>query len=178
MAIPRAPRKKETSAEEQAALQAHASVRGGGRPLLWDATLAEGAAEAAAAIVEHPGSCAVHSVASWDEDTSQPYGRNTFAIFGAECDWQSVVESWSAETVDERHLANAAHRLQTQGVSVARVGCASESSEDGSCHAFVCQYAPRENAPASGRLRDVLIGPEVACPATCGGVLPCRNTEA
>jgi len=174
---PRPPEKEEKTPADNEALRAHVAVRNG-RPLAWDASLARGAAEAASAIVEAPGPCTVHSVAAWDQDTRQPYGRNTFAIFGADCDWTSVVESWSAESVEASDPSNAAHRLQTQGTAVERVGCAKESSQDGSCHAFVCQYSPRQDAPASGRLRDVMVGPDVACPASCGGVLPCRNTEA
>jgi len=157
----------------QVALKAHNDVRSG-PPLVWDTLLAKESLEQAQAIITD-GSCNVATVNQWDMNPDAPFGRNTFAIQGASCDWDSVVRSWSAEKIDPRNLNTGAHKFQTQGVSVERVGCAQASSEQ--CHAFVCQYSPKQTVMANGNFEDALSGPEIPCPQTCGGVLPCRNTE-
>jgi Cysteine-rich secretory protein family len=158
--------------DKKNALEAHRNVRQA--PLLWDATMARESMEQAQKITAGQ-SCDVATVDQWDLDPNARYGRNTFAIHGTGCDWDSVVKSWSAEKIDPSNLNTGAHKFQTQGKDVTTIGCARASS--GQCEAFVCQYSPKQTIVAGGNFEESLIGPEIACPQTCGGVLPCRNTE-
>jgi len=166
-------RRHHSSDVATAALRAHDAVRNA-VPLAWDETLAKESLEQAQKITED-ASCEVSTVDAWDMDRNAPHGRNTFAIHGIGCDWVSVVRSWSAETIDPDNLDTGANKFQTQGVAVEKIGCAQVSSGD--CHAFVCQYSPRQTVVSHENYQNALAGPEIPCPGTCGGVLPCRNTE-